>query len=207
MTDEGDARGRRTDERRGVDYRSRRVMTASGDVEKRSSSSTRKNASTRRAPITSDSEHSQSPDASQFRRAGWPRASGAGAQRSARCGVDARSRAREVTARRTRAGPRRVPSGGAFGGESALVPCPRGHPTSRPSCRSVPRAGEGPSPAPTLTPPRCPWWPNRTPRTRLARPTRPACSRWWRLEPRSRARRRVPRISSLTPPSPRAVLV
>jgi hypothetical protein len=65
-----------------------------------------------------------------------------------------------------------------------------------PSCRSVPRAGEGPSPAPTLTPPRCPWWPNRTPRTRLARPTRPACSRWWRLDPRSRARvfRHSPRV-------------
>ena len=107
-----------------------------------------------------------------------------------------------------------VPSGGAFGGESALVPRPRGHPTSLSSCRSVPRAGEGPSPSPTLTPPRCPWWPNRTPRTRLARPTRPACSRWWRLEPRSRARvfRPSPRVVA-TPDLvadasvPRAVLV
>ena len=142
-------------------------------------------ASARRAP-SSDSEHSsQSMDAGSAARGDR---AGQVPARSAALGVAwtlgrARGRWRRVEPPRGT-----VPSGGAFGGESALVPRPRGHPTSLSSCRSVPRAGEGPSPAPTLTPPRCPWWPNRTPRARFARPTRPACSRWWRLEPRSRAR-------------------
>ena len=88
--------------------------------------------------------------------------------------------------------------------------CPRGHPPDVVSAMSFgPTGGGGTLPIAYSHPPRCPWWPNRTPRTRLARPTRPACSRWWRFEPRSRARASIlrracwrPRTSSLTPPSP-----
>ena len=85
----------------------------------------------------------------RFRRVGW---SGAVAQRGVRCGLDARSRGRDVAARRTRARPRRGPSGGAFGGESAV---PAWAPTRRRFRHVVRSHGRGrDAPHRLLSPPR-----------------------------------------------------